>query len=41
LKIVQEHEFSEKSISQGKREGLGLSSTVMICKNVLDENHIL
>jgi len=29
----------ENSISQGKRVGLGLSSVVMICKNVLDGIH--
>ena len=37
LKIVQEHEFSENSISQGISVGLRLSSIVMIWKNVLDE----
>jgi len=39
--MVQEHEFSENSISQGKMVGLGLSSIVMICKNVLDLFHRL
>jgi len=37
--MVQEHEFSENSISQGKRVGLGLSSIIIIYKNVLDWNH--
>jgi len=39
LKIVQEHEFSENSISQGESVRLRLSSIVMICKNVLDGIH--
>ena len=39
LKIVQKHEFSENSISQGKSVGLRLSSIAMICKNVLDGVH--
>jgi hypothetical protein len=39
LKIVQEHEFTENSIFQGKRVGLGLPGIVVICKNVLDVIH--
>jgi len=39
LKIVQEHEISENSISQEEGVGLGLSSTFMICKNVLGGSH--
>jgi hypothetical protein len=41
LKMVQEHEISENSFSQGKRVGLGLSSIVMIYKNVFHGNHEL
>jgi len=41
LKIVQEYEISENSISQRKRVGLGLSSIVLIYKNILDGNHEL
>jgi len=33
--------FSENSFSQGKMVGLGLSTVVMIYKNVLDGNHRL
>ena len=39
LKISKNVDFSEKSISQGKRGGLGLPSVVFIWKNVLDGNH--
>ena len=39
MKIVQEHEISENSISQEEGVGLGLSSTFMICKNVLGGSH--
>jgi len=39
--MVQEHEFSENLSSQRKRVGLGLSTVVMICKNVLDGSHLL
>jgi len=39
--MVQEHEISKNSFSQEKRVGLGLSTIVMINKNVLDGNHEL
>jgi len=39
LKMFKNVRFSENSFSQSKRVGLGLSTTVMICKNVLDGNH--
>jgi hypothetical protein len=39
LKMAQKNEFTENTISQGKRVGLGLSSIVMVYKNVLDGNH--
>jgi len=39
LKISKNANFSENSISQGKRVGLGLSSIVMIYKNVLNGNY--
>ena len=41
LKLVQEHEISENSFSQGKIIGVRLSSIVMTYKNVLDVNHEL
>jgi hypothetical protein len=39
--MVQEHEFSENSFSQSKRVWLGLSTVVMIYKNVVYGNHEL
>jgi len=35
--MVQELEFSVNSFSQSKMVGLGLSTVVMIYKNVLDD----
>ena len=39
--MIKNMRSSENSFSRGKRVGIGLSTLVMVYKNVLDGNHKL